>query len=84
MLNLRKRSILAVLWLAATAAAGSAQTNGNPVAAARELYAAARYDEALTILNGLTPAENRSSSIDRCVCSRSGARRKRRARSRPW
>jgi TonB family protein len=57
MLNLRKRSILAVLWLAATAVAGSAQTNGNPVAAARELYASARYDEALTILNGLTPAE---------------------------
>ena len=34
-----------------------AQTQEGPIAAARELYASARYDEALALLNGLRPQE---------------------------
>ena len=31
--------------------------DGGPIAAARDLYASARYDEALALLNGLRPQE---------------------------
>jgi hypothetical protein len=44
-----------VLVLAAPAAA---QTEPNPLAAARDLYASARYDEALAVLNAMRPAES--------------------------
>jgi hypothetical protein len=36
----------------------AAQTDSNPLASARDLYASARYDEALTVLNGMRPAES--------------------------
>jgi hypothetical protein len=36
----------------------AARDNSNSIAAARELYASARYDEALALLNGLRPAES--------------------------
>ena len=58
MQKLWNRPTLAVLLLAAVAAVpADAQNHGNPVAVARDLYASARYDEALAVLNGLTPAE---------------------------
>jgi len=51
------KRILANLLLAGSVAAPiSAQE--SPLAAARELYASARYDEALAVLNGLRPGES--------------------------
>ncbi len=47
-------TLLASICLAGPAAA---QSDTNPLAAARELYASARYDEALAVLNGLRPNE---------------------------
>lgn len=47
---------LATLTLA-TCLAASLGAQESPLAAARELYASARYDEALAMLNGLRPAE---------------------------
>lgn len=49
-----RNRILATLWLALMVAPASAQVRDNsPLAAARELYASARYDEALAVLDGL-------------------------------
>src|SRR5918999_1869479 len=39
-------------------AALAAQTDSNPLAAARDLYASARYDEALAMLNAIRPTES--------------------------
>lgn len=36
----------------------AAQPGPNPLAAARDLYASARYDEALAVLNGMRPGES--------------------------
>ncbi|HXW07014.1 MAG TPA: energy transducer TonB [Vicinamibacterales bacterium] len=49
-----KRSALTLLLAAAPAVVAG---QDNPLAAARELYASARYDEALAVLNGLRPAD---------------------------
>jgi tetratricopeptide (TPR) repeat protein len=46
--------LLVATWLALPA---SAQSDQNPLAAARDLYASARYDEALAVLNGLRPSD---------------------------
>jgi tetratricopeptide (TPR) repeat protein len=52
------KSILAsVLVATSLVTPAAAQTDTNPLAAARELYASARYDEALAVLNGLRPGE---------------------------
>lgn len=40
------------------AAPAAAQSDSNPLAAARDLYASARYDEALAVLNAMRPAES--------------------------
>src|SRR6476659_9215909 len=50
-----KRTLACLALAAATAAPLAAQP--NPLVAARELYASARYDEALALLNGLSPAD---------------------------
>jgi TonB family protein len=50
--------LVAALALTAPAAPAAAQTEGSPLAAARDLYASARYDEALTVLNSMRPAES--------------------------
>jgi len=50
-----KRTLVCLALTAATAAPLAAQP--NPLVAARELYASARYDEALAMLNGLSPAD---------------------------
>jgi hypothetical protein len=55
------RVLATLLLIAASAVPVAAQTNANPLTAARELYASARYDEALAVLDGLRPAE----SVDR-------------------
>lgn len=53
-----KQITVAMALVLAAAVPASAQTDGNPLSAARDLYASARYDEALAVLNGLRPAES--------------------------
>jgi hypothetical protein len=68
--------ILFPLWLALMVAPAMAQvrgTNGTMLAEARELYASARYDEALAVLNSLRPddgavPERRSIAQYRSLC----------------
>jgi hypothetical protein len=68
--------ILWTLWLALMVAPATAQvrgTNGTMLAEARELYASARYDEALAVLNSLRPddgavPERRSIAQYRSLC----------------
>jgi hypothetical protein len=50
------RTLAHALLVVTLAAPASAQD--NPLAAARDLYASARYDEALAMLNGLRPLES--------------------------
>ena len=57
-----KRTLACLALVAATAGPAAAQP--NPLVAARELYASARYDEALAMLNGL-PATSASSTAER-------------------
>ena len=49
-------ALMGVLAIVIMAAPVAAQT--DPLAAARDLYASARYDEALVVLNGMRPAES--------------------------
>jgi TonB family protein len=51
-----KRTLACLVLAAATAVPVGAQP--NPLVAARELYASARYDEALAMLNGLPPSDS--------------------------
>jgi hypothetical protein len=53
-----KAALVVVLATAAFAAPVAAQSESSPLAAARDLYASARYDEALAVLNGLRPGES--------------------------
>ena len=88
------RRLIAPFLLAASfaqSALGQVPGGRDVVGAARDLYASARYDEALAVLNDLRPADDRrapcrtasrSSSTGRSACWRSGAAAKRRARSR--
>ena len=52
-----KRISVALVLAVAIAAPAAAQSDSSPLAAARDLYASARYDEALAVLNGMRPAE---------------------------
>jgi hypothetical protein len=47
-----------MLVIAVAAAPAAAQSDSSPLAAARDLYASARYDEALAVLNGMRPSES--------------------------
>jgi hypothetical protein len=49
---------VALMLVVAVAAPATAQSDSNPLAAARDLYASARYDEALAMLNAIRPAES--------------------------
>jgi hypothetical protein len=51
-----------VVALAATASAQLRDGRENPLSAARDLYASARYDEALAVLNGLQPTNDGGAS----------------------
>jgi hypothetical protein len=53
-----KRICLALLLVMTVAAPAAAQSDSNPLAAARDLYASARYDEALAVLNGMKAGES--------------------------
>jgi tetratricopeptide (TPR) repeat protein len=52
-----RRAVFALALVVVTAATAAAQTDSNPLAAARDLYASARYDEALAVLNAMRPVE---------------------------
>ena len=52
-----KRISAALVLAVAIATPAAAQSDSGPLAAARDLYASARYDEALAVLNGMRPAE---------------------------
>ncbi len=57
---MKNRILLTVCLLvtvAAPAAAQGREGRDTPLAAARDLYASARYDEALAVLNGINPAD---------------------------
>jgi TonB family protein len=61
-----RRLIVPLLLATAIARAAFAQAPGkDPLGAARDLYASARYDEALAVLNDLRPAESGNSPTDR-------------------
>ncbi len=53
-----RRISTALILVAMLAAPVAAQSDSNPLAAARDLYASARYDEALAMLNAMRPAES--------------------------
>ena len=59
-----KRTLLVLTFAISIASRLSAQGASAPLDAARELYASARYDEALAVLNGLKPADA-ATPIDR-------------------
>lgn len=57
---MKNRILLTVCFLVSTAVPIAAQERDgreNPLAAARDLYASARYDEALAVLNGMRPED---------------------------
>lgn len=57
---MKNRILLTVCFLVSTAVPIVAQERDereNPLAAARDLYASARYDEALAVLNGMRPED---------------------------
>ena len=53
-----KRPLAALALVTLMAGSAAAQTEPNPLAAARDLYASARYDEALVVLNAMRPTES--------------------------
>src|SRR3954447_9137820 len=55
--------ILATLWTVLALASPAFAQAPNQLAAARDLYASARYDEALAMLNGMRPAD--TTGVDR-------------------
>jgi TonB family protein len=58
-----KRTLASLALAVATAAPAAAQP--NPLVAARDLYASARYDEALQMLNGLSASGDSSNPLER-------------------
>jgi hypothetical protein len=74
---MKTRMLVATAMVVALAAPASAQLRDgrdNPLIAARDLYASARYDEALAVLNGLQPttdaagSDRKSIEPDRSLC----------------
>ncbi len=53
-----KKFLIALFVLGTAARVAGQDRDGNSISTARELYASARYDEALALLNGLRPADS--------------------------
>jgi hypothetical protein len=53
-----KKFLIALFVIGAATTVAAQERDGNNINAARELYASARYDEALAVLNSLRPSEN--------------------------
>src|SRR6476661_1591013 len=67
---MKTRILVTVSIIVAFAATASAQLRDgreNPLSAARDLYASARYDEALAVLNGLQPTTDGGGSDRRSI-----------------
>ena len=64
---IRIRRALLVVLLAGTLSPGAAAQVSGALNAARELYAAARYDEALAVLNRMQPADTATPADRRAV-----------------
>jgi hypothetical protein len=62
-----KKVLIALLFVSTATAAAAQERDGNSISAARELYASARYDEALALLNGLRPAQNAQPSERKAI-----------------
>jgi hypothetical protein len=52
-----KKFLIALFVIGAAATVAAQDRDGNSISAARELYASARYDEALAVLNGIRPSD---------------------------
>lgn len=67
---MKKRTFAHLLLASCLASSAFAQSRGedSPLDAARELYASARYDEALAMLNGLRSSDRRSIEQYRSLC----------------
>jgi TonB family protein len=65
-----RRTVIHVLLAGCLAAPALAQDNGvaDPLGTARELYASARYDEALAVLNEIRSADRRAVEQYRSLC----------------
>ena len=67
-----KNRILTSLCITACLTGPAFAQQGSPLAAARDLYASARYDEALTVLNGISrggePTDRKSVEQYRSLC----------------
>lgn len=65
-----RRTVIYVLLAGCLAAPALAQDNGaaDPLGTARELYASARYDEALAVLNEIRTADRRAVEQYRSLC----------------
>jgi TonB family protein len=69
-----RQTITTALLVVGLGVSAAAQDTNNPLATARDLYSAARYDEALAMLNGLRPQETanaanlRSIELYRSLC----------------
>jgi len=53
-----KKFLIALFVFGAATTVAAQERDGNSIGTARELYASARYDEALVVLNGIRPSEN--------------------------
>src|SRR5688572_12584667 len=62
-----KKVLIALLFVSTATAAAAQERDGNSISAARDLYASARYDEALALLNGLRPAQNAQPSERKAI-----------------
>jgi TonB family protein len=60
-------NVMTVALVTMSACAAPAQAQDGPLAAARDLYASARYDEALALLNGLRPQESANAANLRSI-----------------
>jgi TonB family protein len=54
---LMKSRIFATVWMVLAFVAPASAQQDSPLTAARDLYASARYDEALAVLNGMQPGD---------------------------
>ena len=62
-----KKFLIALLVIGAATTVAAQERDGNSITAARELYASARYDEALAVLNGLRPSANAAATDRKAI-----------------
>ena len=60
-------ALIALFVIGAATTVAAQERDGNSIGVARELYASARYDEALAMLNGLRPSDSAQPSERRMI-----------------